>query len=457
VINRSSAGFGPVERAGPGDLAMRAMSARASVQQQLGALLLLEAGPGFDVSVATQRLAERIHAVPRLRQRLVHPPPGAGGPVWLDDAAFDVRRHVQRARCPTPGDEQALLDLTAALAGNALPRDRPLWSATFVTGISGGRVALLVVVHHVLVDGIGGLAVLAALVDPPSGETLPAFSPQPFPRPRPTYAALAADAARSKLRALRRLPAAVRALRRATAAAGGLHPPRAQRCSLLGRTGSRSRFAVARTDLVRLRSAAHGLGGTVNDALLAAIAGALGSVLDQRGESVETVVAAVMVTGRRSAAVEQLGNAATPLLVAVPTDGDVTDRLQRIAGTVRAARATAAGPSVIAVLGPLFRMLAVAGLYRWYMTHQRRFHTLVSNVPGPDRPLAFGGAPIDSIVPVGVGDAGNVTVSFLALSYAGTLTVTVIADPEALPESTAVAARLQAELDAVVSAAAGRG
>jgi hypothetical protein len=107
VINRSSAGFGPVERAGPGDLAMRAMSARASVQQQLGALLLLEAGPGFDVSVATQRLAERIHAVPRLRQRLVHPPPGAGGPVWLDDAAFDVRRHVQRARCPTPGDEQA--------------------------------------------------------------------------------------------------------------------------------------------------------------------------------------------------------------------------------------------------------------------------------------------------------------------------------------------------------------
>jgi WS/DGAT/MGAT family acyltransferase len=435
---------------------MRAMSARATVQQQLGAVLLLDAGPEFDLTAAERLLAERVRTVPRLRQRLVRPLPGAGSALWLDDPDFDADRHMRRTQCPEPGDERALLDLAAAVAVEALPRDRPLWSATFVTGVSGDKVALLVVVHHVLVDGIGGLAMLGRLVDP-SDEPRAVFAAEPFPRARPPYARLAADAWRAKVRTLRGLPAAVRALRRSEAAGGGLHPRRAARCALLSRTGARNRFAVARTDLDSLHHAAYGAGGTVNDALLAAIAGALRSLLEGRGESVETLMLAVMVSGRRSVPAEQLGNAATPLLVAVPTEGDVMERLSRIAGTVRAARPTAAGPSLIAALGPLFRVLAAAGLYRWYMDHQRRFHSLVSNVPGPDRPLSFNGAPISAIVPVGVGDAGNVVVSFLALSYAGTLTVTVIADPDALPELADVTAVLQAELNALVSEpAAGR-
>jgi WS/DGAT/MGAT family acyltransferase len=445
-----------IERAGPGDLAMRAMSARASVQQQLGALLLLEAGPGFDVSGAEKLLAERIRTVPRLRQRLVRPPPGAGSSLWLDDPNFEAGRHVRRLRCPEPGDEQALLDLAAAIASRPLPRDRPLWSATFVTGVPGDRLALLVAMHHVLVDGIGGLAVLGRLVDPPD-EPRPVSVSEPFPRPRPSYARLAADATVARVRALRGLPSAVRALRRSTVAAGGIHPTDAARCSLLGRTGTRHRFAVVRTDLDRLHTAAHAAGGTVNDALLAAIGGTLASVLERRGESVETLVVAVMVSGRGSATAEQLGNAATPLLIAVPTEGDVTQRLRHIAGTVRTARGKAAGPSMIAVLGPVFRVAAVAGLYRWYLNHQHRFHTLVSNVPGPDRRLAFDGLPISEIVPVGVGDSGNVVVSFLALSYAGTLTVTVIADPDALPQLSDVTAVLQAELDELAGAAASRG
>jgi hypothetical protein len=125
--------------------------------------------------------------------------------------------------------------------------------------------------------------------------------------------------------------------------------------------------------------------------------------------------------------------------------------LRRIAGTVRAARSAAAASPMLGVLGPLFRLLAESGLYHWWFGHQHRFHSLVSNVPGPDRLLAFDGVPIDAIVPVSVGDRGNVTVSFLALSYAGTLTVTVIADRDAVPELRDLAAMLQAELDALVS------
>jgi hypothetical protein len=106
---------------------------------------------------------------------------------------------------------------------------------------------------------------------------------------------------------------------------------------------------------------------------------------------------------------------------------------------------------MLGVLGPLFRVLAVAGLYHWFIGHQHRFHALVSNVPGPDRPLSFAGVEIRAIVPVSVGEAGNVAVSFLALSYAGTLTVTVIADRDAVPDLPAIAAALQAELDALIA------
>jgi len=427
---------------------MRAMSARSAVAPQLGALLLLDAGPGFDLPAAERLLAERVRAVPRLRQRLLRPPPGAGGALWLDDPGFDIRRHVRRLRCPDPADEQALLDLAASVTDRALPRDRPQWSASFVTGLSGGRVALLVVLHHVLVDGIGGLAVLGSLVD--AGARDPLRPARPFPRPRPSYALLVADATSAKVRTLRRLPLAVRGLRGASAVGGGVHPPRAAPCSLLGRAGTRTRFAVVRADLRLLHAAAHRCGGTVNDALLAAIAGALEALLERRRESVDTLRFAIMVTARRSVSAEELGNAAAPLLVSVPTGGDGPERLRHIAGTVRVTRSAAAHSPMLGVLGPLFRLIAVAGLYHWFIGHQHRFHTLVSNVPGPDRPLSFAGAQIRAIVPVSVGESGNVTVSFLALSYAGTLTVTVIADRDAVPDLPDLAAALQAELDALV-------
>ena len=94
----------------------------------------------------------------------------------------------------------------------------------------------------------------------------------------------------------------------------------------------------------------------------------------------------------------------------------------------------------------MFRALAALGGYRWYMNHQHRLHTLVSYVRGPERPLAFAGATVTGIVPVAVAEAGNLTVSFLALSYAGTLTVTAVADPDHFPDLPALGEGLRAEL-----------
>lgn len=84
------------------------------------------------------------------------------------------------------------------------------------------------------------------------------------------------------------------------------------------------------------------------------------------------------------------------------------------------------------------------------MNHQRRLHTLVSHVRGPAGPVTFGGSPVTSAVPAAVGPGGNVPVHFEVLSYAGTLTVTAIADPDHFCELGALAAALRAEFDLII-------
>ncbi len=407
---------------------------------QMAAVLLLGPGPGDLAGTVAQWLG----AVPRLRQRLVRVPPGAGRPVWADDPDDDPRAHVQEVACPPPGDEQALLDLATGLVSDPLPADRPGWRAVVVPGLDGGRTGLVVVLSHVLADGIGGLALLAGLVDGGSPST-----PAP-PHPRPPYRVLAADAWAGRLRAVRRWRSGARQLGAAVRAARGLHAPPAQPCSLLAPTGPRTRAAAVHVDLAQLRTAAHRAGGTVNDALLVAVAGALGELLAGRGESVDPLVVTVVVSARPAAGTDRMGNANAPLVVAVPTTGDPAGRLRRFAGTVRGARGTATGPPLPALLGPVFRVLAAAGGYRWYLRRQRRFHTLVSNVPGPDRPLQLAGRPVEAVLPLAAGESGNVTVAFGALSYAGTLTVTVVADADRVPDLPVLVAALRGQVDALL-------
>ena len=210
---------------------------------------------------------------------------------------------------------------------------------------------------------------------------------------------------------------------------------------------------MVKVDHALLREAAHRHGATVNDAVLVAVAGALHRVLLRRGEEVDSLVLTVPVSARRTASGPALGNMVSPIIVPVPVTGDVGLRLVQVATEVRARKAAATGPPPIAVLGWLFRRLAALGGYRWYMNHQRRFHTLVSHLRGPDEPLAFGGSTIRSAVPVGVAEGGNATVYFEVLSYAGAVTIAVIVDPDHFPDLDVLVEGLRAEADLIVRSA----
>ena len=433
-----------LERASASDRAFLAMDTQ-DVPEQFGVILMLAGAGEVDVARARQLIAERIPAVPRLRQRLVRVPLGCGGPIWVDDPRFDIRRHVRAVACPEPGDEQALLDTALSVMMNPLLRAAPLWSATLVTGLADGQVALVLVLHHALADGVGGLAVLAGLIDAPAtvAET---FSP----RPAPTRAGLARQAFAGRVQGVGHAARSWDLLRASMGAGGGLRPPRAASCSLNQRTGPRRRLAVVRADLAAVRAAAHEHGATVNDAVLVAVAGALRRVLLARGESADKLVVTVPVSGRRPESTATLGNMVSPMLVAVPATGPLPDRLRQVAAQVRARKEAATGPPPIAVLGWLFRPVATLGGFRWYMNHQHRFHTLVTNVRGSAEPVRFGGCPVTSAIPVGLGPGGNIPVYFEVLSYADDLVLAATVDPDRFRDLGALTEALRAELDLIV-------
>ena len=453
VTGRGGAGgrrraWPPVDRLMPGDLVTLAMDV-GPVPSHVGAILRFDGVPGGDPAAAERLIGERAWAVRRLRQRLVPAPPGCGPPVWVDDADADPSRHVRRITCPAPGDERALLDLAAQIVTAPLPPTRPLWSAAVLTGLADGGVAVLIVLHHVVADGVGGLAVLSALVDgAPEPGPLAAAQPAQL---MPSRRELAVDVTARRLRAVLRLPGAVRSLRTWFGAAGGSRPDPAVACSLVRPTGRRRRYEVVRTDAAPLRALAHRHGATVNDAVLVAVTAALHDLLAARGEAVDPIAVGVPVSRRRATTAARLGNQVAPILVPVPVTGDIPQRLGRIAATVRTGRAAATGPPPVG-LATAMRLAARLGLLRRYMAHQQRMHTMVSSIHGPDEQVAIGGATVVSIVPLVSAETGNVTVSFDVLSYAGVLTITAIADPDAVPDLSDLVTALRSELATLAAA-----
>jgi len=230
---------------------------------------------------------------------------------------------------------------------------------------------------------------------------------------------------------------------------GGTRPPRRVPATSLNRpVGPRRRLDVVAVDLAAVRDLGHAHGGTVNDVVLAAVAGALRTLLAARGEQLGEVTITVPVAARRMAAGGELGNQIGIMTVTVPATGDFGTRVGRTAEITRKRKSRARGASA-ALFVPAFLLLARIGLLRWFARHQRAVQTFVTNLHGPEDPLTFGGAAVRAIIPI-PSTTGNVTVTFAAMSYAGTLRITVLSDPARTPDTPALAAALRHELSARV-------
>lgn len=420
-----------------------ALASDGTVRMQVGAVLFLRTPPGWIPSALLAALAGRMLAVPRLRQRLVRLPPGLGRPIWQDVPGFRPEHHLVTAVCE--GGHQGVLDLAADLLVTPLPSDRPLWTARLVTGFTKDEAALVIVLHHVLADGMAALAILQELVGETAGET-----PPPLPSAGPSRIALLEDNLRGRLAGLRRTPGRLVRLAAAVAVLGSRSTP-AARTSLNRPTGTRRRVAVVECSLAAARAAAHTAGATVNDLALAVIAEGFAGLAATLGEQVEQVVVSVPVSARRSAEAHALGNQVGILPLSIPATGERTQRLRTIAGlTTRAKQLPPAASS--AILGPGFRWLAHLGLFRWFTNHQRLVNTFASNLRGPAEPIRLGGLEVSRIVPLSV-TTGNIAVAFATFSHAGELSLVVTVDPEVVPDLGVLESLLRESLAAHITAA----
>ena len=426
----------------------------AGVPAQVGAILTLAPVDAERTSDVDERagslreawcaaLAPRVRTVPRLRQRLVDAPFGCGRPYWIDDPSFDITRHVRVCPCPPPGDEQAVLRQVAELVTTPLPRDRPLWSALLLTGLSSGEAGFVVVFHHVLADGIGGLAALGALVDPsPASPERASGDDDRFPQPAPSRSDLLRDAWSSRLAAARSWRAGFRRLRLGIGELRTTPRLDAPRSSLNRPTSPHRAMAVVRAPLAPLLAVARAHGAKFNDVILTAVGAAVADLLASRGETLPEIVVSVPVSARTEANAADLGNQVGAFPVSVPLSGDLADRLDAVATTTRA-RSAPSGASA-AILEPAFRGMAALHLLHRFVDRQRLVNTFVTNLHGPDTRLVLLDRQITGITAVTISE-GNVTVAFAVLSYAGNVAITVLVDPTAV--STGEHLRMSARLE----------
>ena len=401
---------------------------------------------------------ERIHLVPPLRRRVVRVPFGLHHPVWVEDPHFELDFHLRRASLPAPGGPVELSQFVADLAGRPLDQNSPLWEMHVVEGLESGHVAVVPKVHHALFDGASGVEVVATFLDSgpvPRAVAAPARSWRP--EPIPTEAELIGSAMSSLVRqpertvgVLRRTFGVVHDLaerNRRLREEDDISPPpapfRAPRTSLNGAISRHRRFAFAQVPLDEIRTVRHRFGGTVNDVVLAAVAGGVRRLLAERGEPLdESAVAMVPMSARTDGDRGALGNKVSAMLVSLATQiADPVERYTTIAAGTRLAKDQARmmpeelirGWAELAFPAVSSRVARLAGNLRLFDHLPPLFNVLVSNIVGPDFALWCAGAKMVALYPVGPiieGVGLNVTVA----SYEGTLYVGILGCRELVPE-----------------------
>ncbi len=459
-----------------------------SAHMHIGGVMIFEPQSGGGAPPIDRIRAEfeaRVGRLPRYRQRLSSL--NTGGlhwPQWVDDEDFDIARHVVPKGLPEPRGEAELLEWAADYYSRRLDRTRPLWE-TAVLELADGRWAMASKTHHCMVDGVGSVDVAYSLLD-----TSPNFASRANGTPaRHRVAEPEAPQGGSPLLAPLRLGAGLarRGVRVAgdaigAAAAGlrlgargvdaSLHPRRAREAvsrsqalaellvkdeviaaphsSVNVPIGTHRRLAVTALPLAHLKEIKDGLGGTVNDVVLAAMAGGLRILLETRGETPPSQGLRAMVPVNIRSAGDRLalGNRITSLFVHLPVSEETAR--ERYARQVAEAEGLKSGTqgvgsrAMIDLAGhapPVIHSFLARGLFA-----SRLFNVTVTNVPGPQDPLYALGSRMLAVWPI-VPLAASHAVGLAVFSYDGQLFFCLNADRDSMADLDVLASGIAASID----------
>jgi diacylglycerol O-acyltransferase len=462
------------ERLSALDATFLAIEDRCS-HMHIGSVGVFEPVPGMtprgalDPERVRRLVSAVLDGVPRYHQR-VETSPVLGHPSWIDDAAFNLHYHLRHTRLPVPGDERQLKRLAGRLMSQQLDRGKPLWETWFVEGLEGDRFAIVSKVHHCMVDGIGGVELTTATLraepgpDPRADGEPRGFLPRPAPTPRQLLRAEvrhrlggAAGFVGGALAGLARplttassLAGSVAGLVEALATA--IRP--ASPTPLNVAIGPHRRFDWTAMDLAAVKAVKARLGGTVNDVVLAIVAGAMRRYLGTRGVDVDRLDFRAMVPVNLRGGDGGTGNRVASVTARLPIhEPDARRRLLRVSAEMDAVKRS----------HQVEIARAVEDVTDWVMptliaqaarlaTVSQPFNLVVTNVPGPQFPLHFLGARMLAaypLVPIFHGEA----VGIALFSYDGRLFWGVNADWDAVPDVHDLVTAIDAELEVLAAAA----
>jgi len=428
---------------------------RIETPMHIGSLAVLEGEPFFDergrfrLADARHLVASRLHLIPRFRQRPMEVPFGLGRPVWVDDERFDIGYHVRLTALPAPGSRAQLLALFERVEAQLLDRSRPLWELWFVEGLEGGQVAVFQKTHHALVDGISGVDVATVLFDftrEPTIPDAPEWKPRPAPSPQQLLVdtvvgelggvvhvgRVVADAIQVPQRAMAQLGQLGRSV--ATLAEGRLLAPR---LSINRPVGRHRRFLGVKVPLDDVKAVRAVYGGTINDVVLAGVAGGLGRLLDARGELRPNLIVKVMcpVSVRVDDEHLALGNRVSALVVPLAVaEQDPVSRLASVRAATEGLKERHQAVAADTLLGlTQYAAPTLLGLAARAAHHQVFFNLVSTNVPGPQVPLYCMGAEMLEAYPM-VPLSRNLGVGIAILSYCGSLHFGVLGDRDEFPD-----------------------
>lgn len=391
-----------------------------------------DSGPDFARQmVAAYRQSDDVSAM--FRRRPAEPVGSLGNAWWATDDVIDYDYHVRHSAVPNPGRVLELLQLTSRWHGALLDRHRPLWECHVVEGLADGRVAIYSKIHHSMVDGVAAIKLMRRSLseDPEARDCVPpwllASRDRGAERSRsfdPWGLARAGADAAGEMAGL--VPTGFK-IARQVLRDGDITLPRAPKTILNGPVGGARRFAAQSWEIARIQQVAKSSATTLNDVILAMVAGALREyLLEQHALPDEPMTAMVPISlalrgdsaGQDAGGEERGGNQVGAIVVSLATDREnASTRLEEISYSANQAKKIMGDltPSQILALSAIqMAPLALAPVPGFVRYSRPPFNVIVSNVPGPTEEMYFNGARLDGMYPVSIvldGQALNITLT----------------------------------------------
>ncbi len=422
---------------------------------------------GFDYDRLCELISQRIALVPRYRQKVKFIPGRVANPVWVDDEDFDVSYHVRRSALPKPGSPAQLRELVGRLQGRRLDRNRPLWEIYLVEGLEGGQVGIITKTHHAMVDGVSAVDIGTVILDlTPTPREVPEddWRPEREPGAASLVVGAVTDLVRRPTQALDTARTAVGDARatigKVTTVAGGILSSArtmarsAPESPLNVTIGEQRRFGMASTELDDYKRVRKAHGGTINDVVLATVAGALRTWLLTRGESIKpttTIRAMVPVSVRGDD--DSGGNRVSSYFVDLPVgEGNPVMRLHQVSFAMRSHKESGeavGADALVQLTGFAPPTIHALGARVASSFTRRLFNVVVTNVPGPQFPLYAAGAKMLEMYPV-VPLAKGQAVSIGLTSYDGGVYYGLNADRDAMTDIDVLAGCIEESLAELV-------